>query len=670
MADAWDQAAQEFQKTQKPSAGGATTPAPSDDWKVWQQDQAPGEKAGPQGFWSSLADTTGIPQMWDEAKKDPLGALKSVGKEGLINAATGGMYTGGKMLMDMGRNAYQHIGQAGAALQQGDINGALGHYAGAVPLVGPMAYKAGEQASQGNYAGAAGTAVGAIGQAAIPELAERAAPLVGRGLSALKRGLVKNINNPVQEQALASVAPDVQMSVGQRAGNQKLQRIEQNLPGAQQFAQTQQEQLATKGNQLAAQQSPVQTDPYGAGQGVDTRLQQRITRLKGQADNLYGQVRQGAAANQRTVQTGVQQVPGPNPAATNTPAGMPVDVPITQTVESPVELAPYRAQLQPLYDDLTRLMPEARRQASPAFRALQDLMTSKDPYMSAMDFDKSLGAIKSIARDGDSPYLTSRSQGIAKQIVQSGEQQLNAALSATDPALPAKLQTARNTVRSYYDTAELRDTLNASSQEPAALYNHLIAGGDSIYNSLQQLRQVAPKQLQTVGRTFLEQLMDKATNEGGFAKAQTIMNQWERLGPRTKDLLYGPQAADIDNFMLAAKTLTRDFNPSGTAKMGAALGTLGLAGEGVWHLLTGHPITGVGIAGGFAGAKALSKLLLSPGGAKTATAALSPFMQGVTRAPMAGAATMGPPAPQLTMPQAAQNVPPQIPQLTNPEQRQ
>lgn len=124
-------------------------------------------KNKPQGFLSSLLETTGIPQMVEAGKAQP--QSKTLGE-----SARQALREGNPMnLLRLGKNiakeSYEEIGKAGGALQHGDVGEAAKHYAGAVPLFGPMAVKLGEQVERGNYAGAAGTATGIFGQLFFPE---------------------------------------------------------------------------------------------------------------------------------------------------------------------------------------------------------------------------------------------------------------------------------------------------------------------------------------------------------------------------------------------------------------------------------------------------------------------------------------------------------------------
>jgi hypothetical protein len=474
-----------------------------------------------------------------------------------------------------------------------------------IPLLGPMVGDIKDDIEAGNYGRAGARLVELFG----PEMAR---PLDRLGIPI--RRTVENVNNPVTEKALQSVTPEVRMTPGQRSGQAGLQTAERDLlnkPGtstaAHEFYAGQQEDLARAGRGRAQTpggasnlvRKPAVTSPYGAGSEVSQTLQTRITGLKSYADKLYDSTRKTTARNIQEVQTGVKEVPGPNPRATLTPAGDPVEVAVMEKLETPVTLAPIRSQLKSVYEDLQRTFPEARRANSPAFRALDEFMRSDKPQMNAMDFDKFLSAVKSITRDGSSQYLTSQSQGLAKQVIRAGESEFQKAIQGAGPNVADKLDRARKAVREYHDTA---DFLGDLQSEPAALYSNLVTGGDRVRDTLTYLNRTAPNSIRTVARTFLEEMMDKATREGGWGRSAGVLADWNRLGPGTKQILFGQAATEsLDDFLLAAKKLTPVVGSPTADRLSALMsyGDIGVAiSEFVGGSMAGHPTLGALAAGG------------------------------------------------------------------------
>jgi len=432
--------------------------------------------------------------------------------------------------------------------------------------------------------------------------------------------VLNNKNNPVEQEALDSLRGQVRMSAGQQTGNRGVQRVEQGLENiwgasgkAQEFFRGQEGDLAQVGRKVINTPGTQRTNPVGAGEGLVNKLEGRLTALKGYADKLYDSTRKTTAANVKEVQTGVKDVPASTILdASGSPAIPAHQVPVISKMETPVDIAPVKARLGGIYEDLMRSLPEARRANSPAFRALQDVMDSDAQQMNAMDFDKFLSAVKSLSRDGNSQNLTSKSQGIAKQIIKAGESEFQKAIGTAGPNVASKLKQARTAVREYYDMDEFMSALH---DEPAKVYDFMVNGGDRALGSLRYVNRTAPKETQTIGRTFLEGLIDKATAEGGFRRAPGVMAEWNRLGPETKTLLFGKtQAKNIDNFMLGAKRLTESRNPSGTAGMLTALEGLGATGAALYSLVTGNPAGAAAVGGAYGGSKVLANELFTPQG--------------------------------------------------------
>jgi hypothetical protein len=162
------------------STSASTEAGPWQEYGTKSPTSPPGQE--PEGFWSSLASSTGIPQLLkgNPDEKPPTSrwdAFKQTVAN--VNPVT--------PFIDMAKNAYQHMGAAGGKIKQGDYSGAASEYAGAVPFVGPTAYKMGKQAEEGNYAGAAGTATGLLGQAALPEMVANA-PAIGTAAKGAVKG--------------------------------------------------------------------------------------------------------------------------------------------------------------------------------------------------------------------------------------------------------------------------------------------------------------------------------------------------------------------------------------------------------------------------------------------------------------------------------------------------
>lgn len=515
--------------------------------------------------------------------------------------------------------------KAEEAFKRGDYAEGLRHSIGyLLPLIGPAIDKAGNEAASGNLAKGLGEATGIglnlVAPKYVPKLSAAAK---SAGMAGVSKVLPK-LTTPVEEAALASVENEVPMTVGQRLGIPALQRAEQslqNFPGSaarvRKFNVAQEEALANRGEGIVSGAGGESTNAVGAGQAMEQRLKQRINRLKSYADQQYNAVRSQVEKNKMAVQVGTEESPLVDPS------GVPYKTPVANVIEAPIDLDKYRPALSTIYEELSRTLPEGRKAYSPSYTALKNVMDSGNRYMGAMDFDKFLGGIKNIAREsGDNPYLTNQAQGLARKMISSGEQELQSALEQAGPNVQSQLARGRAAVKAYHEAA---DVLSDLPTEPASMYNQIMTGGDRSYNTLQTLKRLAPAELRTVGKTFLQQLLDKATAEGGFGRSAGVMQDWMRLGPETKEVLFGKNlTGDLDNFFLAAKRLTASHNPSGTAHMLASLTGLGSVGTALAELFTGHPGASAATVGGtFVGPNLAARFLLNPSNAKLLSRAMT-----------------------------------------------
>lgn len=496
-----------------------------------------------------------------------------------------------KLLPALWERQKEQIRKGEADIERGDRwSGAARKLAGAVPLVGPMAGDIADQIKAKQYGQAAGNTALIV------------APETRRILpKSVKLGFgYKSQRFPEEERAIRSLKPHVQVSAGQELGIPKLQAKEsrmEEVPGsvAQQFFHKQEEQLAERGKKLASQkpaspplsyQHPLSKDKVTAGEDMLSSISKRAQQADNDADTAYTDLRKATAGAKQQVQVGTKQVPAQNPLAKNTPAGRPQTVPVMQTFEAPVDLNMPRARLQPLYDNLKANMPEVWRERSPAFGALENLVTGKVTAMNAMDFDKFLGAVKSLQRRSTNLEATR----LAGQVIEEGEKDLNKALLKADPNAPALLRAGRDATIKKHEAlnflADLPEEQGLKGQpSPAAVVDLMMKGGEKSYNTLVQMKKWSPKEFQAVGRYWMEDLINEATKAGGFGKEGPTLTKWNNLGKRTQELFYGPQLSqDFSEFLLGAQTLASRVKAAGgkqavrnAALAGGALGAIGTA---------------------------------------------------------------------------------------------
>lgn len=274
-----------------------------------------------------------------------------------------------------------------------------------------------------------------------------------------------------------------------------------------------------------------------------------------------------------------------------------------------VDLQPVRERLKPVYQQMLR----SAELASPmgaeatALKSMDRLMRSEGAYAPLSTVDDALGELKSALRKA--PDL-GKGAGALRSTVAILDQQVMAAAKRAGPEAVDALNAGRQATIRKYVVADIAERLGA---EPAKVTGKLTARDDTAVQSLRELQKVAQDELPKVGRAVVDDLLEKATQEGGFSKTQGIFADWQRLGDETKALLFKPETKrDLDRFFLLAKRLQESPNPS---QSGTFLVSAGSAG-----LVFTNPMTGVPLV---LGAGALSKLLHSPAGARAMTTLMS-----------------------------------------------
>lgn len=571
-------------------------------------------------FWESFKgtlkeDVSALPGAVYKAATDLPGTAK-------------GMWSAQREQFEKARKAYREGNWSGTLGERaGAASEVFGHsLAAALPVLGPAAAQIGEEAGEGDYGAAAAHALELAGPEATRLLPTK--PLIGAArMSQVERAALE-----------ATERAGVPLSVGQKTGRTGLQKVERglvNLPGSEErageFFLGQQEKLEGRGRELAKKSTsrytqPPAVEPYAAGEDLQGRLKQRMNRLRGYSRQLYDSVETEAASNVETLKVGEEPIIGANGQPVIDPTtNKPLMRDIMEDFETPVAMGGLRRGLRPMYEDLQRAMPVARREASPAFTALEELMRSKAPYMNAMDLDRTLSAVKALAREeGENPYLTTQSQRVALGVIADGEKSLERAMNRYSGAMRQDLLRARRGWKGYVETGEMLADL---PEEPGAVYSRLSAGRDTMLNTLKDLQRVAPREVQNIGRTYLEEMLKKATKEGGFHRSAGIMADWDRMGTETKRLMFGPKLTlDLDQFLLAAKKLA-PAEGSATAGRIAAFAPYMIGMDVMRALVSGGPAAAageaaLGIGAAYVAPNIAARMLLTPGGAKLLTSAL------------------------------------------------
>lgn len=515
---------------------------------VWEGVKAFGSEINPVPMIDAMGRAI-IPQFVGE----PLG----LGKTGPINALRADMAARGQI--------WQRGTEAG---QQGDLASWLAsRIYGSIPFVGPKLDQAGQEMASGEVGAGVGRTLGfsaaSMGPAAAANARIRVPAIAGPP------------KNPVEAAAVQfgeskGIPIDAATATGRRVVGNLQKRATESLGGAgvaDEFRQAQAGAFTRVGDELAERANQTRTgrpgppqSPISAGESVQGRLESRINAQARVADAAYNELRRIEQQRGQTIaQTGGVRAPA-------TSAQPFTNVPLA------VDVSAAKTSLRPLYDSLKReaeLNIPMQGGKGRTLAALDGLMNGPDMAPLSV-VDGALGDLKAMARTGDLPALRTRGQATAAEAVKALEAQVTATARMAGPDVHAALMRGRQATISKYETAAVRDTL---STEPAQLVRQLTANKDVGLERLRAVAQETPREIPKVARAYLEQLMEKATAEGGFGHADALWADWQRLGPETKAILFKDRALikDLDNFFLLAKRAAANPNPSGTAQVMTAL---------------------------------------------------------------------------------------------------
>lgn len=340
--------------------------------------------------------------------------------------------------------------------------------------------------------------------------------------------------------------------------------------------------LQATGQQLAGAVDAMPQTATSAGEAIQGKLGELIKTASSEADSAYTKLR-NIEAN-----------------ATGEIPLMGADKPSLSMV---VDLFSAREQLKPVYERMLRSAQLAQPMGAEAraLQAIDRLMRSEGQYASLSMVDDALSDLKGVLRS--SPDKLGRGAGALNSVVASLDQQVMGAARRAGPEAVKALQDGRAATVRKYVAADLAERLG---NEPAKVTGKVTARADTAIGLLRDLYKTAPAELPKVGRAVIDDLLETATQEGGFSRAQGLFAKWQNLGDETKRLLFKPETKeDLDKFFLLAKRMQESPNPSMS-------GTITMSG-GSTYLMFMNPTTGVPLA---LGAGALSKLLHSQTGVK------------------------------------------------------
>ena len=537
---------------------------------------------------------------------------------------------GAKLIHSIVQGHIEQATHAKEALDRGQFVEGLGHsLAAALPLLGPAMANIGETwgGSQPKFDRYGNV----IQQGAAPNPFRAAGQVLGFGTTMAVPAVFKAVKgnlpsgpvvssrlNPMQQAAVdflrANLREGEGLNVGTITGNKFIkgaQALVQNQPlGAGVAAEAvrgTERGLARIAGELADEVHPRPATAESAGTDVSGALEQKIAALKIMEDESYGYAWKGAEDPTYGESVPVRTEQKPIYDAAGKATGKTESVPVMANVQMPVDVRGIKEQLVPVFESM-QWMPASDQASSAGFQAARKILQGPD-FIPAPAAEQGLGGLKTMAR-AENVNLRNTAQGMAAGIIPDLQEAINAAVAKTGPGALGSLQDGRATHASKMEVAEVADQLR---DEPVQTFGKLTWQKDTGVSFLRKIADQAPEVLPQVGRAYIQKLFDQATAEGGFSRAQGILDQWKNLGPETKKLLYPNPGlrGSLDNFFLGAKMVAENPNPSGTAVV-AQLIPGGM-------LMIHSPVLGSSyLLGGYAAAK----LLFSPAGVRLLTGGL------------------------------------------------
>ena len=369
--------------------------------------------------------------------------------------------------------------------------------------------------------------------------------------------------------------------------------------------------ISGKMNAIASGVSPQgPTHIFTSGQQILAAIKQKLNQYSAIAKDAFENRLYGAAeANPVQVQTGTR--PGPNisnPAAAYDPSAPPTipgpDVPVYESIAGPTDMTAVKAAAQPILDQLQQQMRATRTTVSPVTSMLEDIVNGPD-VVSLKTAKNNISAIQDLARN-EVGTMRKKAQALSSQLISPFHDAIDDAARAVGPGAHQALQDGNDATRAKYDLAKAIPNSYLQKDVPPAnlvqLHDLLTKNEDAQFPALQKVASHIPQALPGIARATIEDIFRDVTQGGGISKVQTAINRWNDLGPRTKELLFGPQtSADVKNLLQYAKMAVNEANPSGTAPTAQLMG--------LWALMAHNPIAAIGV---MAGARGLAKGIMSP----------------------------------------------------------
>ena len=424
----------------------------------------------------------------------------------------------------MAEGAKGQVMKSWEALKTGRPGDALGHliYA-AVPGIGPALDQATEDYKRGDTAGASGRIAGiflSLGAGALGSA--RTPPFPG----------LRN-KNPVQRQAIAYAEREgIPVDLATASGNRAVRSWQEGMeftPGGMLVEAVKSpprvQALRQSAQRLADDVSPAPVSPEAWGTTARDRVTQAREGYTAIADEAYPAFRAATEGSGQLVD--IAKVLASDP-------------------------------MQKLWRQLEKKRAATGGLVGRELRAYLKISDLRDLPPGLADIgviDDILGDMKSYARTERGPI---------KVVVGALEKQVQAATALAGPEAVEALTRGREAIR---NRVRVDAVLDALPDEPVKVFNRFVTSGGTNIEGLRELVEIVPDLAPQLGRAWLERHLDPVLSGGGFEKAQTFRNSYNKLDKNTKAIIFGSteNVKAMDNFTQLTAQMGKLANPPGTA---------------------------------------------------------------------------------------------------------
>jgi hypothetical protein len=542
-----------------------------------QARQAPADvKQPPQGFFSSAADASGV-SMLGNAIRHPLDTVQNIGNlihasivPGALNPDNPIAQGIGSMVSNTVDNVKQGVADYKATGLSDTTRRDLGR---AVPIIGPTLAKAQGQYDAGNYAGTAGTIAGLVGGVAAPEgiiNGVRAIPGIARG------AIAGDVTKPIGVSGLTPLdrftsakSLGVNLDAADATNSTPLKIVkkvnENSLLGSSAYDAARTANtgaLNTSTNDFLDSLSP--TDREAGGKTIQSALQRNQQGLKTGAEQGFQQL---------TDETKGLPMQGSPAVGSKAQALLNAITPLADKYPS---LAP--GKTMNVLSDLSGVgsVPPVK----PVMSGLLDesgnpLLSSTQPTPAKLDTFADLQKLRSATHD-----LTTTNPDLVKSQAIAPLQQMTSSLDGamTDAAnglTPAQAQVFRDANAKWADMKGTYD--DASSPLYHAVRSDapskLVSGdglGPKTPEVLRDLKTRLGTDIAPLQRGVLEGALKPTAD--GVPNYKSFGLQLNRIPEDYRQELYSqPQQETIQHIANVSNVLGKDFNPSGSGKLGQGI---------------------------------------------------------------------------------------------------